>query len=208
VSIAILAAAAVAAAPAPEPAASTPAVAAPVAAATTASAPASSAAKPAPVKPAPAKPAAAKPAPPRTAPVSTLIHSETFTRPLGEKTQSFRVDYTASLTWVLGERKQCLFKRCHPVCDLTVSHKVLSRQLWWLPPGRAPVLAENSPDQRAYAGGVVTLDKACAAVSDGDAARGASDRLRPYQFADEMMHDRSMLMQEADNYLYQNPPKP
>lgn len=70
------------------------------------------------------------------------------------------------------------------------------------------MLAENSPDQRAYAGGVVTLDRACAGVSDRDAARAASDRLRPYQFADEMMRDRTMLMQQADNYLYQNPPKP
>jgi hypothetical protein len=203
VSIIIFAAAVLAAVPAaPASAAVTPPAVAPAATAAAGAKPASG--KPAP----PAKPAPAKPAPLRAGSVSTLIHSETFTRPLADKTQSFRVDYTASASWGLAERKQCFFNRCHPVCDMTVSHKVLSRQLWWLPPGRQPVLAENSPDQRAYASGVTTLDRACAAVNDHDATRTATDRLRPYQFADEMMHDRSFLMQAADNYLHLNPPKP
>jgi len=156
--------------------------------------------------------AAAAPAPapaaPRTGPASALIHSETFKRMTGDKAQTFRVDYTASLTWTLGDRKSCYFGRCRSVCDLTVTHKVISRQLWWTPPGKPPVLAEDDHAQREYSGGVVTFGRTCKAVNDRDVARGAADRLRPYQFADELIKDRALLLSAADNYLAVNPPPP
>ena len=153
-----------------------------------------------------AAPAPAAPAPPRSGQVSALIHSETFRRALNGKPQQFRVDYTASLNWALVERKACFVGRCRTVCDLTISHKVLSRQLWWLPTGLAPVLAENTPAQREYSGGVVNFNRTCPSVSDRDVARGANDRLRPYQFADEMIKDRAPMAKAADDYLALNPP--
>lgn len=160
--------------------------------------------------PAPAVAAApAPPTPPRTAPVSALIHSESFKRITNGKPQAFRVDYTASLTWTLGERKSCYLTGCGTVCDMTISHKVLSRQVWWLPPALPPVLAENSQAQREYSGGVITFRRLCKAVSDHDVARGAADRLRPYQFAGELIKDRSLLLRDADDYLALNlPPAP
>lgn len=145
---------------------------------------------------------------PRTGPVSALIHSETFKRILADKPQAFRVDYTASLTWALTDRKACFFGRCAAVCDLTITHKVLSRQLWWTPPDKPAVLAENNPAQREYSGGVVTFGRACSAVVERDVARGAADRLRPYQFADEMIKDRALLLKAADDYLGLHPPAP
>lgn len=154
---------------------------------------------------APAKPAAA---PPRTGPVSTLIRSETFKRSYLDQPQSFRVDYTASLTWTLADRKSCYFGRCRPVCDLTVSHKVLSRQLWWTQPAKPPVLAEDNHAQREYFGGVITFGRTCKAVSDRDVARAAADRLRPYQFADELIRDRPLLLKSADDYLALTLPPP
>jgi len=160
---------------------------------------------PAPAAPAP-KPAVA--APPRTGPVSTLIRSETFKRTFNDQPQSFRVDYNASLTWTLADRKSCYFARCRPVCDLTVSHKVLSRQLWWTPPASSAVLAEDNRSQREYFGGVITFGKVCKAVSDHDVARAAADRLRPYQFADEIIRDRQLLLKSADDYLALNLPQP
>jgi hypothetical protein len=153
-----------------------------------------------------ATPAPAPPAPPRTGPVSVLIRSETFKRAFKDKPQSFRVDYTASLTWSLKDRKACFFSHCGAVCDLIVSHKVLSRQIWWTPPEKAAVLAENNVNQREYYGGVVTFGRPCAAVSDSQVAHGASDRLRPYQFADEVIKDRPLLLKSADDYLALNPP--
>lgn len=150
--------------------------------------------------------APAAPPPPRTGPVSALIHSESFKRTLNGQPQSFRVDYTASLTWTLAERKSCLLIRCGTICDMTISHKVLSRQLWWLPPAGAPVLAENTPAQREYSGGVVTYRRPCAVVKDTDVAHGTADRLRPYQFAAELIKDRSPLLKAADDYLALNPP--
>jgi hypothetical protein len=152
--------------------------------------------------------APAAPKPPRTGPVSTLIHSESFKRPLGDKAEAFRVDYSAGLTWTLVERKACFFSRCRPVCDLTISHKTLSRQLWWIPDGKPAVLAQNSPGQREYAGGVVTLGQACARLGDHDITKAATDRLRPYQFADELIHDRPYLLKDADDYLILHPPGP
>jgi hypothetical protein len=156
--------------------------------------------------PAPAKPAT--PPPPRTGPVTATIRSETFKRALNDKPQTFRVDYAATLTWTLAERKSCFLGRCGTVCDMTISHKTLSRQLWWLPPAGAPVLAENAPAQREYSGGVVTFGRPCTAVSDHDVARGAADRLRPYQFAAELIKDRPLLLKAADTYLTLNPPAP
>ena len=175
-----------AAAPTPAPAIPAPAVAAPAAT--------------------PAKPAV--PAPPRTGPVSTLIRSESFKRSFNDQPQSFRVDYTASLTWTLADRKSCYFGRCHAVCDLTVSHKILSRQLWWTLPAKPAVLAEDNHAQREYFGGAITFGRACKAVSDHDVARAAADRLRPYQFADEIIRDRPFLLKSADDYLALNLPQP
>ena len=166
--------------------------------------PAHATAKPA---PAPAKPAPA-PAKPRTGPASALIHSETFKRPFNDQPQTFRVDYTASLNWSLADRKACFFHRCHMVCDMTFTHKVLSRQLWWTPPGKPAVLAENNPSQREYFGGLVELGRPCAEVKDADVAHAAADRLRPYQFADEMIKDRPLLLKAVDDYLAINPPEP
>jgi hypothetical protein len=157
-------------------------------------------------KAAPAKPAPAKPAPPRTGPASALIHSEAFKH--GYANQSFRVDYTASLTWSLADAKSCFVTRCHPVCNITITHKTLSRQLWRLPDGAKPVLAENDPNEREYAGGVVTLGRACTAVSDADVTRAAAERLRPYQFAEELIHDRPMLFKAADDWLAMHEPPP
>ena len=153
-------------------------------------------------------PAPAAPAPPRSGQVSALIHSETFRRAPNGKPQPFRVDYTASLNWALVERKACLVGRCRTVCDLTISHKVLSRQLWWTPAGQPPILAENTPAQREYFGGVVNFNRTCASVGEKDVARGANDRLRPYQFADEMIKDRAPMAKAADDYLALNPPPP
>jgi hypothetical protein len=162
-----------------------------------------SAAPAAPAKPAaqPAKPAkpAAKPAPPRTGPASALIHSEAFKR--GDKPESFRVDYTAMLTWTLSEHKACFMMRCHMACSMTISHKTLTRRLWWLPDGRPPVLAEDSPGEREYPGGVTDLGRPCAEIKDSDAAKAAADRLRPYQFAEELIHDRPLLLKATDDYL-------
>ncbi len=163
-------------------------------------------AKPGHAQPAPAKPTPAKPAPPRTGPASALIHSEAFKH--GYANQGFRVDYTATLTWALADSKACFFTRCHPVCNITISHKLLSRQLWRLPDGAAPVLAQNDPGEREYAGGVVTLGQACKAVSDTDVTRAAAERLRPYQFAEELIHDRPMLFKAADDYLALHEPPP
>jgi hypothetical protein len=159
-----------------------------------------------PAKPAPAKPAPAKPAPQRTGPASALIHSEAFKH--GYANQAFRVDYTASLTWTLADAKSCFVMRCHPVCNITITHKILSRQLWRLPDGAKPVLAENDPGEREYAGGVVTLGRACKAVSDADVTRVAAERLRPYQFAEELIHDRPMLFKAADDWLALHEPPP
>jgi len=186
---------AAASAPAPTPAAPTPAAHAPATA------------KPATATP--AAPAHVVAAPPRTGPVSTLIRSETFKRAFNDQPQSFRVDYTASLTWTLADRKSCYFGRCGPVCDLTVSHKILSRQLWWTPPAKPAVLAEDNHAQREYFGGVITFGRTCKAVNDHDVARAAADRLRPYQFADEIIKDRPLLLKSADDYLALNlPPSP
>jgi hypothetical protein len=149
---------------------------------------------------------AAKPAPPRTGQVSSAIHSQYFKRLAGDKSQSFRVDYSAQLTWTLGEQKACFFNQCHHVCNLTISHKTLSRQIWWTPPTGPAVLAQNSPAQREYAGGVVTFQRPCASVTDPQVQRAANDRLRPYQFADEMIHDRPQLLSDADAWLHINPP--
>jgi len=159
------------------------------------------------VTPAPA-PKPAVPAPPRTGPVSTLIRSETFKRSFNDQPETFRVDYTASLIWTLADRKSCYFGRCHPACDLTVSHKFLSRQLWWTPPSKPAILAEDSHAQREYFGGVITFGRACNAVSDHDVARAVADRLRPYQFADELIRDRPLLLKAADIYLSLNLPQP
>ena len=166
--------------------------------------------KPAAPKPAAPKPAAPKPAaaPPRTGPVSTLVRSEAFKRSFNDQPQSFRVDYTASLTWTLVDRKSCYFGRCHAACDLTISHKILSRQLWWAPPAKPAVLAEDNHAQREYFGGVITFGRACKAVSAHDVARAAADRLRPYQFADEIIKDRPLLLKSADDYLALNLPQP
>jgi len=155
-----------------------------------------------------AAPAPAAPVPPRTGPVSTLIHSETFKRSFNDQPQSFRVDYTASLIWTLADRKSCYFGRCRAVCDLTVSHKVLSSQLWWTPPAKPAVLAADNRAQREYFGGVITFGRACKAVNDGDVARAAADRLRPYQFADELIRDRPLLLKSADDYLTLHLPQP
>jgi hypothetical protein len=146
-----------------------------------------------------AVPAAAKPTPPRTGPASALVRSEIFKR--GDKPQTFRVDYTASLTWTLTEHKACFFKRCHMVCSMTVTHKTLASQLWWISSGAAPILAESSPAEREYAGGVVDLGRPCASINDRDAAKAAADRLRPSQFAEELIHDRPLLFKAADDYL-------
>jgi hypothetical protein len=143
--------------------------------------------------------APAKPAPPRTGTQSTLIHSETFRR--GEPASVFRVDYSVSANWSLAERKACFFNQCRSVCDETISKKTLSRQLWSLPPSGQPILVQDSPAQREYAHGVVTLERACAKVDDHEAARVVSQRLRPYQFADELIRDRPLLMKDADDYL-------
>jgi hypothetical protein len=148
----------------------------------------------------------AKPAPPRTGQITAAIHSEAFKRPLADNSQSFRVDYSAQLSWTLGEQKVCFFNSCHHVCQMTISHKMLSRQLWWTPPAGPAVLAQNSPAQREYAGGIVTFQRPCAAVTDPQITRAANDRLRPYQFADEMIHDRKQLMSDADAWLHINPP--
>ena len=87
-----------------------------------------------------------------------------------------------------------------------VTHKVLSRQLWWTPPGKPAVLAENNPSQREYFGGLVELGRPCAEIKDADVAHAAADRLRPYQFADEMIKDRPLLLKAVDTYLAINPP--
>ncbi len=143
--------------------------------------------------------APAKPAPPRTGTQTMLIHSETFRR--GEPPSVFRVDYSTSAIWTLADRKACFFNQCRGVCDETISKKLLSRQLWSLPPAGRPVLVQDSPAQREYAHGLITLDRACAKVDDHEAERVASQRLRPYQFADELIRDRPLLMKDADDYL-------
>jgi hypothetical protein len=153
---------------------------------------------------APASPTAA----PTSGPATAQIRSETFKRPFNDKPQVFRVDYTASLTWTLKDGKACLFVRCGAVCDMVISHKVLSRQLWWTPPGRPPVLAENDPSEREYAGGVTSLPGPCNALTARDIARGAANSLRPYQFTDELIKDRPDIVKAADNYLVLYPPKP
>jgi hypothetical protein len=154
---------------------------------------------------APAKPAP-PPAPPRTGSPSVPVHSESFKR--GDKDHSFRVDYTASLAWTLADRKACFVGRCHPVCDVTIRHKILSRQLWLVPAGAAPILAENSPAEREYPGGVVTLGGACKAVTDLQVTRVATERLRPYQFAEELIRERPLLFKAADDYLALHPAAP
>jgi len=152
--------------------------------------------------------ASPKPAPPRTGLVSSQIHSDSFKRPQGDTTETFRVDYSAQVNWSLAERKSCFFNQCHHVCDMTLSRKLLSRQLWWLPASGAPILAQNSPAQREYAGGVSTFNRPCASVSDKDATRVAKERLRPYQFADELIRDRPQLQRDADAYLHITLPPP
>jgi hypothetical protein len=151
---------------------------------------------------------AADVASPRTGPVAAVIHSETFKRTFNNTRQPFRVDYTASLTWALSERKVCVLHRCRTVCDMTISHKVLSRRLWWAPPAMPPVLAGDTLAQREYAGGTITFGQVCSEVRDRDVARGAAESLRPYQFADELMKDQPLLMKSADDYLAINPPAP
>jgi hypothetical protein len=148
------------------------------------------------------------PAPPRAGQISNLIHSDSFKRPVEDRTETFRVDYSVGVNWSLAERKSCFFNQCHHVCDMTLSHKLLSRQLWWLPETGAPILAQNSPAQREYAGGVSTFNRPCASVADKDATRVAKERLRPYQFADEMIRDRPQLQSDADAYLHVTLPAP
>jgi hypothetical protein len=144
--------------------------------------------------------------PPRTGQASVAINSETFQREAGDKAQSFRVDYKAQLSWTMSEQKACTFGRCHHVCHMAISRKLLSRQLWWTPPSRPALLAQDSPAQREYAGGVVTFERPCASVTDPQALRAANERLRPYQFADELIRDRPQLMRDADAWLHINPP--
>lgn len=150
---------------------------------------------------------AAPPAkPPRTGQVAAAINSETFQRDADGRTQTFRVDYAAQLSWTMNEQKSCAFGRCHHVCQMKISRKLLSRQLWWTPPPGPAVLAQNSPAQREYAGGVVAFERPCASVTDPQALRAANERLRPYQFADELIRDRPQLMRDADAWLHINPP--
>jgi len=160
---------------------------------------------PAPAAAPAAKPAAAavKPTTPLAGPASGLVRSELFKRgdkPQTSGSQTFRVDYTASLSWTLADRKSCFFGRCGMVCDMTIHHKTLARELWWIPEHGAPVLAENSPAEREYPGGVVPLGRPCGSLSDREVAKAASDRLRPYQFAEELITDRPLLMKAADDY--------
>jgi hypothetical protein len=138
--------------------------------------------------------------------LSALIHSEPFKRPLDDGLQAFRVDYQASLKWNVEDRKDCSLIRCHTVCDLTIKSKVLSRQIWWLPSDRPPLLAEDAPGEREYPGGVVTYGRACKNVGDQDLAHAVAERLRPYQFADEMIKDRPLRDKAADNFLALYPP--
>jgi hypothetical protein len=138
--------------------------------------------------------------------LSAQIHSEPFTRPLDDGVQAFRVDYKASLKWELSERKDCSLIRCHTVCDLTIRNKILSRQVWWLPVGRPPLLAEDAPGEREYPGGLITYGRACKNVDDQELAHAVAERLRPYQFADEMIKDRPLRDKAADNFLVLYPP--
>ena len=149
--------------------------------------------------------AASTPASPRTGTVSSAIHSEVLKRTVGGLTQSFRVDYTASLQWSLADKKVCLWGHCHATCDVVITSRVLSRKLWWLPSDGAPVLAEDAPNQREYSGGATPYGGACTGVSDADIARAASDRLRPHQFAEELIQDRELVGLAADSYLARYP---
>ena len=139
--------------------------------------------------------------------VSSLIHSETFKRPLADSPdQDFRVDYTASVKWSLAQDKDCSLIACRTRCTVTFTTKVLSRRIWWLQAGRPPVLAEDAPAEREYPGGVVHYGRPCKALSDEDANRAASERLRPFQFADEMIRDRPLRDKAGDNFLVLYPP--
>ena len=138
--------------------------------------------------------------------VSALIHSETFKRPLEDTVQTFRVDYTASLKWSTIKDKACGLFGCHPACNLTFRTKVLSRQIWWLPPGRPPIMAEDAPAEREYPAGTLHYNRDCNALSLEEINRAGAEHLRPYQFADEMIKDQEMRDKAADNYLLLYPP--
>ena len=139
--------------------------------------------------------------------LSVLIHSETFKRPLADSPdQAFRVDYKASVKWILSQDKDCSLIACRTRCTVTFTSKILSRKIWWLPADRPPVLAEDAPAEREYPGGVVHYGRPCKALSDEDANRAASERLRPFQFTDEMIKDRPMRDKAGDNFLALYPP--